>query len=305
MPETIDKLMAGIAVREAHDESLVKQAVAEIDSYIDGVESVCKTASLNDQQAFDVWTAVTRYIEKQAADAAPMAPEELELAQIQARQRGAQLPKLPTDAGTVAKEMGKNVLEGTGTKAIQSGVAQGLQQMKPAPQLDADVARAAELAEYLRNQQLSRSQPSYPNAFATGSPEYYAAAGQKDMPTRSVAATPLAEGADDAANAEIDALKQKDMDASAAQVPMKDRMKDVNWGIGPTWMSALKGAGGGALLGLLTAALSKPDKEGRKPYLRNALLTALMGGAAAPYVMAAFGKAPRPAGAPKPFQITQ
>lgn len=66
---------------------------------------------------------------------------------------------------------------------------------------------------------------------------------------------------------------------------LKRRISGVNWKQPGTWQSALVGGGLGALGGLAgTALFGQKDEEGRKHYLRNALLSGLAGAGVAPYL---------------------
>jgi len=65
----------------------------------------------------------------------------------------------------------------------------------------------------------------------------------------------------------------------------------VSWGDPGTWGKALAGAGAAGLGGLLYTALrGRGRDEERKPYLRNMLLTGLLGGLATPYLQKPLGQ---------------
>ena len=270
----------------------------EVDQFIDGVEYVIKSASLNYEQAAYVWSAIGSVLEKQAAG-----PEQ-ELRMLQAKQRAAPENALPTGTKVVAKEMGKNVMAGTGTAGTQSAIEEGLHQMSPGTPLSPDVGRAKELARGIatgkRNAEAATNAANLSKYQAENAAEqqHGIGVGQQSAADAAAAERAQAESADmENIQKYMDQIDPKMQAQLAEETKPLNRMKSflssVNWKDPSVIRRALQGGGvgagvGAAGAGLLTALMGKRDAEGRKHYLRNMLLGAGLGGVAgagaAPYI---------------------
>ena len=290
--------------------------VQEVDNFIDGVESGIKAAGLNNAQGASVWAQIGTVLEKVAAED-QLTPEALQdlnsINQIELPGSLGDVPQAPTGSELRSRARQSFVpdsmvggLTGAERRKFQAMAGRpvgealtGAEQramLRPAGSpsgLTGLISRIKGTPPKATIPYISKGmtpvKPTLPrsyegsNAMADASPEQAAIAGdgKQDIQPKQYA------GSNDMAEGSPEQLAYANTpQGSQAPVTALDRLKGnlrgIDWkGIGGNFKNPAIGGGLGALAGVLgTAALAKPDKEGRKPYLRNALL-GLAGGAGA------------------------
>lgn len=237
-------------------ENTVQAKVAEIDKFIAGVEYTAKQAGLSEEAYAHMWGAIIGSMEKQASPIAAMGPGSSisNAPERKLTEAEANAVAIPADEPVKADPKFSPALAANPWYSQQAG-APVKEQPIPTP------ARSAMPGTMTPEQQLS------PMMNPILDP---------DQPTTKSMTAPV--------------KAREDLPPVPAQQPWGG----VDWKDPKVWGKSLVGAGVSGLAALVTTALlGNKDEQGRKHYVRNALLSALLGGAAAPYLMNyASGKGP-------------